>query len=159
MADKADNLNLFCRVNVDSDLAHGDFVSLIARCARGPARMNSVRSDNLDISVDANDEFDATKSREGADRWLYFRYTLEIDPISGVVYRDYVAAIGALLTSLWSAGMDAVAACDFEDELPRSSRRLNWGTAPPSDRSQFQGGPDPLPAATHTDAAAVQDNL
>jgi len=49
--------------------------------------MNSVRSRALDISIDENDVFDADKSHTGKDRWLYFRYTLEVDPVEGVPLR------------------------------------------------------------------------
>jgi hypothetical protein len=55
-----------------------------------------------------------------------FKYTLEIDPAEAVLPPDYIAAIGHLLQWLRSAGMDAVAACEFEDRLPRNVRRLNW---------------------------------
>lgn len=118
-----DNLELFCRVNVQAEVPHDEFVSFIARSVGGVSRSNSVRSNKLDISVDDNDVFDAEKARIGEDCWLYFRYTLEIDPIRGVSPRDYVAAIGTLLKSLWLSSMDAVAACDFEEQLPRNTRR------------------------------------
>jgi hypothetical protein len=101
--------------------------------------MNSVRSDKLDISVDDNDVFNAEKARKGKDRWLYFRYTLEIDPIESVSASDYVAAIGILLKSLWSSRMDAVASCDFEDRLPRNVRRLKWAWNP-QDHGTLAGG-------------------
>lgn len=126
MTSEFDNLELYCTVNVQSDMPHSEFVSFIARSVGGVSRMNSIKSGKLDISVDDNDVFDAEKSCTGKDRWLYFRYTLEIDPIEGVSSRDYVAAIGAMLKSLWSSGMDAVASCDFEEKLPRNVRRLNW---------------------------------
>src|SRR5437879_1707311 len=94
-----DSLELFCRVNVQSEMPHNEFVAFIARRVGGVSRMNSIQSDKLDISVDDNDVFDAEKSHIGKDRWLYFRYTLEIDPIEGISPRDYVAAIGTLLKS------------------------------------------------------------
>ena len=89
--------------------------------------MNSVKSAHLDIAVDDNDEFDSEKANQGNDRWLYFRYTLEIDPIESVAPEDYIVAVGNLLKSLWSSQMDAVAACDFEDQLPQNKRRMKWG--------------------------------
>ena len=127
-----DHWEPFCRVNVQSEMPHGDFVSCIARRVGGVRRMNSVHSGTLDISVDDNDVFDPAKARTGKDRWLYFRYTLEIDPGEGVPPGEYVAAVGALLKSLWSSGMDAVASCDFEQHLPQNVRRLNWARIPQS---------------------------
>jgi hypothetical protein len=124
-----DGVDLFCRINIQADMSHQEFVGFIARCVGGPGDMNSVRSRTLDISVDDNDSFDAEKSHIGKDRWLYFRYTLEIDPVEGVAPKDYIASIASLLRALWSSGMDAVAACDFEDSLPRNERRSKWTLA------------------------------
>jgi hypothetical protein len=125
----SDGLDLFCRINVQAELPHREFVAWVARCAGGSTHLNAVRSQTLDISVDENDVFDADKSRVGKDRWLYFRYTLEVDPAEGVAVGDYVASIAALLRSLWASCMEAVAACDFEDRLPTNERRSNWVTA------------------------------
>ena len=152
MTAKCENPNLFCRVNVDSEMPHNEFVSFIARIIIvGVPRMNSVRSEKLDISVDENDALDAAKSREGADRWLYFRYTLEIDPVAGVSPGDYVTAVGSLLESLWSSGIDAVAACDFEEKLPRNVRRLKWDKRQVPSQSSFSGSPDPLTSVRPAD--------
>jgi hypothetical protein len=122
------DLDLFCRMNVQSDLPHEQFVSFLARAIQGVSSLNSVKNETLEILVDDNDVFDPEKSRTGQDRWLYFRYTLEIDPAKGVAPPDYVASVAELLESLWSSSMDAVAARDFEDELPRNERRRKWTT-------------------------------
>jgi hypothetical protein len=121
-------MDLFCRINVQTEMPHQEFVTFIARCVGGSSRLSSVRSQALDISVDENDVFDADKSQTGKDRWLDFRYTLEVDPAEGVALPEYVAAIGALLKALWSSCMEAVASCDFEDHLPRNERRSRWAT-------------------------------
>jgi hypothetical protein len=125
-----DSTDLFCRINVQTEMPFQEFVAFITRCAGGSSHMNAVTAKTLDISVFENDDFDADKARIGKDRWLYFRYTLEIDPIKSVSPGGYVAAIGALLKSLWSSGMDAVASCDFEEQLPRNVRRLEWTRIP-----------------------------
>src|SRR5262245_13900740 len=122
-----ENVDLFCRINFQAELPFRDAVALIARCAGGSARMNEVQSQTLDISVFENDDYSPDKAHMGPDRWLRFRYTLEIDPLKGVSPHHYVAAIGSLLQSLWSSGIDAVGACEFEEELPRNVRRLRWG--------------------------------
>jgi hypothetical protein len=122
-----DSMDLFCRINVQAEKPFQEFVIFIRRCTGGSGCMNEVRSQLLDISVFENDDFDANKSHTGMERWLYFRYTLEIDPREGVAATDYIAGIGELLKALWSSRMDAVAACEFEDHLPRNRRRLKWG--------------------------------
>jgi hypothetical protein len=124
-----DSMDLFCRINVQSEMPHQEFVASIAHAVGGSSRMNAVRSPMLDISVDENDVFEAEKAHTGKDRWLYFRYTLEVDPVEGVPPSEYVAAVGALLKTLWSCCMEAVASCDFEDLLPRNERRSKWAVA------------------------------
>ena len=119
-----DQMDLVCRINVQAEMPFQEFVALITRCAGGAGRMNAVTSDRLDISVFENDDFDIAKSRTGKDRWLHFRYTLEVDPMAGVAPSDYVAAVAALLEALWTSCCEAVAACEFEDCLPRNVRRL-----------------------------------
>jgi len=120
--------DLFCRVYVQAGVLHPEMVSLLARAVGGTAHCNSVRSRELDISVDENDIYDPARCMDGKNRWLHFRYTLEIGPVQGVDGREYVAAISRLLSSLWSAGIDAVAASEFEDHLPANVRRLSWQT-------------------------------
>jgi hypothetical protein len=80
---------------------------------------------------------------------LYFRYTLEIDPTREVALEDYVAAIATLLESLWSSGMDAVAACDFEEKLPRNVRRLKWA------RTAHSASDEPVRVETVGDTLVV----
>jgi hypothetical protein len=130
MAPDSEITDLFCRVNVQAEMPFQEFVSFIARCTGGSSHMNAVKGKALDISVFENDDFEAKLSNTGDDRWLHFRYTLEIDPIEGVSSENYVAAIGCLLQALWSSGMDAVASCYFEEKLPRNVRRLKWATIP-----------------------------
>jgi hypothetical protein len=129
MKTDSESMDLFCRINVQAEVPHREFVATVARCAGGSCRLNAVRSQTLDISVDENDLYDPAKSRTGKDRWLYFRYALAIDPVEGVGSAEYIESLGALLTCLWSSCMEAVAACDFEDELPRNERRAKWTTA------------------------------
>lgn len=121
-----EDTDLFCRVNVQAELPFEEFVSFIGRCAGGPSHMNTVSNKAFDISVFKNDDFDSELSSTGDDRWLHFRYTLEVDPSAGVAPADYVVAIGKFLKSLWSSGMDAVAASEFEEQLTRNARRLKW---------------------------------
>jgi hypothetical protein len=120
-------IDLFCRINVQADMPYSAFVVLVARCASGARHANLVSSKNLDISVDENDIFDAEKSKQGAKRWLYYPYTLEIDAPAKTSQDSYVAAVGSLLQSLWSCNLDAVASCEFESSLPRKEQRTKKG--------------------------------
>jgi hypothetical protein len=135
---ECDNMDLFCRINAQAETPFQEFVEFIARCVGGSSHLNAVRGKTLDISVFENDDFDTKLSSTGNDRWLHFRYTLEIDPIEGISPGDYVAAIATLLKLLWSSQMDAVASCDFEEQLPRNVRRLKWTKIPRPDNGDAE---------------------
>ncbi len=55
-----------------------------------------------------------------ADGFLCYRHIIDVDPLGEISREDYVVAVGKLLEQLWAANFGAVAACDFEEELPRS---------------------------------------
>ena len=75
-----DSTDLFCRINVQTEMPFQEFVAFIARCAGGSSRMNAIRAKTLDISVFENDDFVAEMSRAGRDRWLYFSSTVTVSP-------------------------------------------------------------------------------
>lgn len=97
--------DLFCRINVQTDMPHHELVAILAHALGGTSHGNVVKNRLLNISVDDNDVFDPEKSHTGKDRWLHFRYTLEVDPVKGISPAEYVAAIGALLERFWASCM------------------------------------------------------
>ena len=70
------------------------------------------------IDVRRNDGFDIIR-RNDPDGFLYYRYYLDIDAVPGQQRVAQVALVEQILECLWEHGYAAVAACDFEDELPR----------------------------------------
>jgi len=73
------------------------------------------------LDAERNDDYDEAAAREFPSGFLRFRYRIEIDS------RDVVER---LLPLLWERGVPAVAACDYEDELPEKggfkSRAVPW---------------------------------
>ncbi len=70
------------------------------------------------IDVRTNAEFDPGRVKEFPDGFLNFRFMLEFfaaPPRS----EDQLTNVGGLLSRFWSLGWPAVAACDYEDQLPR----------------------------------------
>jgi len=74
------------------------------------------------LDVRENDEADVVR----ADDFLYWPVIIDVTADPSVDDSAVVASIGGLLRSAWSSGIDVVAACPFEDELPSSGgiRRL-----------------------------------
>ncbi|MFD8009099.1 hypothetical protein [Streptomyces sp. NPDC058955] len=60
----------------------------------------------------------ATGARAHPDDFLEWSVVLECDAVPGAAPAETVDAVSALLRCLWDRGYAAVAACDFEDELP-----------------------------------------
>jgi hypothetical protein len=71
--------------------------------------------------IDRRDERDPVLAREFPSGFLYFSYVIEAGP---------QPLVARLLRLLWDAGIPAVAACDYEHELPEAggykSRAIPW---------------------------------
>jgi hypothetical protein len=113
-------MRMYCKVFLDSSLSDQSMVTIISRVANGSIDGYSVTSDTMVIDVEDNEDFDEIRRRESRDGFLFYRYYLDIKPTEGVTREEYIKSVGNLLESLWQAGYKAVAACDFESELPRS---------------------------------------
>ena len=73
-----------------------------------------------ELEVRNNDDFKTPKesrSQDPADAFLFWRYYIDIEPKEEVEKSVYIAFISKLLLDLRSQGINAVAACGFEDEL------------------------------------------
>jgi hypothetical protein len=69
--------------------------------------------------VDRNEDFDDRRRQEPEDGFLFFRYRLEVSAEHGQARATQILLVTQLLEDFWASGMRAVAACDYEDELPR----------------------------------------
>lgn len=85
----------------------------------------TVDAPGLHLYVDRNDEADDTLKTVPGDGFLHFAFEVEV--YAGE--RPAIALVSRMLEALWARGWPAVAACDYEDELPdRGGRR--WRAAP-----------------------------
>jgi len=98
----------YCEVFVDG-AAEADLEGLVA----------SHFSDGVTVDVRRNQGADPARVDASADDFLFFPVVLDVQPNTDIDRRIYIERVGALLEKLWSNGLRAVAACDFEDELPR----------------------------------------
>jgi hypothetical protein len=112
--------DLYCKVYVDSNLESSDFLASIADVIKGNVSLRTVSNDLLEVSVFSNKDYDRIRSGE-VDGFVFYPYYLEIEPIDEVTVNSevYKMSIDNLLKVLWGMGADAVAACDFEDELQK----------------------------------------
>ena len=113
-----DSDDLYCKIYVNGILAREDLLQLVSRAVSGPVEYDTVHAAGTDIYVGANDDDDALRARE-PDGFVYYPYYLDVIALPGQRRNDHIALVANLLWLLWAAKLDAVAACDFEEELPR----------------------------------------
>lgn len=88
-----------------------------ARAQKGPSAVTVILPHG-EIDVRANGNFNPNRVTEFPDGFLNFRFVLEFfktQPGS----EHQLANVAGILGQFWSLGWPAVAACDYEDQLPR----------------------------------------
>ena len=113
---------LYCKLFVDiDDISREGLQALLVECLGDQVKSAdrwSIAGLLFAIDVRRNDGFDIIRRNE-PDGFLYYRYYLDIDAESSQPRADQIAPVAQILECLWEHGYAAVAACDFEDELPR----------------------------------------
>jgi len=118
---KYDSCTIYVRWSGDdSSLAES-----VADALKGePGRFASVQSQMVSADVQKNHAYDPT-GRFGPNRtdqrpqFLSWPFYVDIERNPQTSPSEMVEAISAVLDALWHGDIDAVASCDFEDELPR----------------------------------------
>ena len=105
------------------------FYSLIVPLTQSRSRDESAGSYIL-VDVHKSRDFNAERSSEFPDGFLYFRYRVEVYTEIEEADAEVKQVVERILDFLWSTGYPAVAACDFEEELPHKggykSLRIPW---------------------------------
>jgi hypothetical protein len=105
-------------------------MELLATLFGGQFQRHSMELD--DVVVDARTNPDA--AGEAGDDFVRWPVLIELEaaePGTSSGGRSMVETVGRILTALWDGDQPAVAACDFEDELPWSGgikrlRERDW---------------------------------
>lgn len=113
-----------CKVFVDAEISENELVSLTAPVIFAPDDGISLR-----VEVVRNEDYDSNRRRQFPDGFVYFRYTLDLF-MSGATVARQAAVVTRLLKRLWEWGFPAVAACAYEERLPKRggyrSRAVPW---------------------------------
>lgn len=112
------NENLFCKIFVLAATERDTLTRHVVDHLGGQRDGNSVICDWGVVDILKNDDADCARTA-GPDGFLHFPYLMETEPDEDFGRARFVSRIGSLLESLWSSSYGAVAACDFEQELPR----------------------------------------
>ncbi len=116
---------LYTRMFVRAEGSLLDLLSSVADACNGRIVGNgwTIAAGEYEIDVRPNDDSSDDLRRLHPGNFLYFPYTVEV-----VVDRDrdvtseYVSFVGFLMDWLHAQGMQVVAACDWESDLPGGGR-------------------------------------
>lgn len=111
--------NLFCKVFIDTNEERLGLLSSIKDVVLGTTERWTITSNSMELELRKNDDFNESLRFEKQDGFLYSRYYIEIEPIADTKQEQYISSVSMLLENLWALGYKVVAACDFENELPR----------------------------------------
>lgn len=104
----------WCKIFVRGEAGRQAVLVVVANVLNAEVDGWSVANRVLSLEVRGNDEFDAARAGD----FLFWPFLVEVQGETGVERFEIVAGVRDLLEGLWIAAFDAVAACDFEDELP-----------------------------------------
>lgn len=112
---------LYCKIYVATDAPRAELAAALATAlsdaVAGPGR-ETIHTPDAALDIVANDEFDERRRRDFPDGFLHFRYAVEVYPRADASHEAVRQFVARLLEYVWARGIPAVAACDYEDELP-----------------------------------------
>lgn len=114
-----DDINLFCKIFIDTDDSREEIISFVFASIDGERDKWSVSNKFCNLDLLKNDDFNEFKRTQKPDGFLFSRYYIEMEPNEEIEINSYILYISELLIKLWGSGYQAIAACDFEEELPR----------------------------------------
>lgn len=98
-----------------------------------------------EIEILRNLDFDRVRRYQYPDGFLYFQYRIDVFLVEGrsVSLNEQTALVTYILQYLWLHHVPAVAACDFENQLPNSSCYFNIRSMlkPRTNRMTFNSKP------------------
>jgi hypothetical protein len=119
--------DLYCKIYVNTDMSKKMFLDFIAQTINGSIELRTVCGPFFEVDVVNNPDAEPLQASEQDDGFLYYPYYLDVEPLDNTKRESYIASISRLLRALWNIGAKAVAACDFEDELPyKTGARLPY---------------------------------
>lgn len=111
--------NLYCKIFIDTDEEREKVLNSIKDIDSGVIERWTIVSESMEIDLRKNEDFNKNGIARKEDDFIYSRYYLDIEPKENIDQEEYIFGIAILLENLWSIGYKVIAACDFENELPR----------------------------------------
>jgi hypothetical protein len=105
----------YCEIFVRADGTAATVLAMLAEALSGEVQRRSLRVPGLVIDVRPNP--DSRPTGDPGDDFVRWPVTVEVSA-EGADRSTLVDTVARILTALWGSGQPAVAACDFEAELP-----------------------------------------
>ena len=110
-----------CKIFVDADVTETELMGMIGQLLTdGP-------DTRAEMEFFVNEDFDEKRRKLFPDGFIYFRYFVDLYMSTP---EDKVPVVATILRQLWYWGFPAVAACNYEDQLPEhggyKSRAVPW---------------------------------
>src|ERR1700687_2877166 len=125
--DRSDVLD--CAVYVDSEKPTMEGADIVGGALGGSVRSrgatSEVRLPIAEMEVRRNQHANLELAQQFPDGFLHFRCVIEIYFSPDCLAEERIALASKVLEVLWSLSLPAVAACDFEDKLPRGGGYKN----------------------------------
>jgi hypothetical protein len=117
--DDVDLSELDCKIFVDGVPNTTELIKWIAEAVDGSTTDDGARAPRLEMIAADNDGADPRAKLERKRGFLFFDHFVEIYFAPSVGLDRRVTEVSKVLEHLWGLGRPAVAACDYEDQLPR----------------------------------------
>jgi hypothetical protein len=120
--------DLYCKIFVDLTQEYKETENIVALLSQGQkAPFGTIHTIFAQIDIRRNDDYKTPielRSGDPNDSFLYWKFFLDVEPNDETERTPYISGISNLLQAFWRKGINAIAACDFEDELPAKGKQM-----------------------------------
>jgi hypothetical protein len=110
---------LYCKIYVDTDQDRTWLLQQVAEQCLGVVAGRTVSAPELVVDISRNEDYDPVRA-QSSEGFVHFPYYLDVEPVDGIERTSYIDAVRNLLLGFSQSHIRAVAACDFENELPEA---------------------------------------
>lgn len=104
----------YCKIYADVPIGRDSLAELVGSSLEStPDRFGTILTEAITVDVRKNDDYSA-----GSHNFVYWPYYLDVSRAESASDEAMRDAVSRILQVLWGRDVNAVAACEFEDELP-----------------------------------------
>lgn len=114
---------MYTRIYVNGDADVLTVVDIIASATSGTIDWSTVIGMNCNIHVEQSDDFSPQALSVDPSDFIHFPINVEVESINtDMTLAGYLSVVSTVMESLARSGMQVVAACEWEDQLPGGGR-------------------------------------